>query len=310
MIRVFVNGFFDENERVRVYELHSLDGGELQPFSAGAHIDLHLGNGLHRSYSLVNDPAEHHRYVIAVARDAQTRGGSAFIHDTVRKGDVLEISAPKNNFALNESANHSVLIAGGIGITPMLSMMRRLDAIRASWELHFCSQSRSQAAFHDQLSTDTRVRFFFDDEHQGSFIDIANLVATALPGSHFYCCGPAGMLDAFAKATTLVPAEHVHVEHFSAEPPAQTGDFLVECARSGKTIPVSAGQTILNALREAGINVAYSCEQGICGTCETAVLGGIPEHKDQVLSQAERDSGKTIMICCSGALTHRLVLDI
>jgi vanillate O-demethylase ferredoxin subunit len=309
-IAVRVRAVTWETDAVRVYDLRALDG-TLPPFTAGAHIDLHLKNGMVRSYSLLNHPDERHRYVIGVAHDNASRGGSRYVHERVGPGDVLEIGAPRNNFPLNEAAGHSVLIAGGIGVTPMIGMLKRLVDLRASWQLHYCTRGRSSAAFLEELAAFPSARLFFDDEQNGKLLDLAALVASAPPNSDFYCCGPTGMMKAFENATKGLVPERVHVEYFTAvQDPDKAGGFVVECARSGRSIPVAQGQTILEALQHAGLDVSYSCEQGICGTCETKVLEGIPDHRDQILTQAEQDSGKTMMICCSGAKSAKLVLDI
>lgn len=307
---VRVHSITRETDAIRVCELRAL-AGVLPPFSCGAHIDIHLENGLTRSYSLLNRPEENDRYLIGVALDAASRGGSRYVHEHVGEGDVLKISAPQNNFPLNETARHSVLIAGGIGITPILSMVRRLTDLGASWELHYCARSRAVAAFTHELAALPRVHFFFDDENQGNYLDLAGVIGAAQIESEFYCCGPTSMLQAFEAATAALPAARVHVEYFtSRQEPDKGGGFVVECARSGKVVTVAPGQTILDALEQSGLTVQFSCRQGICGTCETGILEGIPKHRDDILTQAERDAGKTMMICCSGSRSPKLVLDI
>ncbi|WP_246799640.1 PDR/VanB family oxidoreductase [Bradyrhizobium sp. CCBAU 51753] len=305
-----------EADTINSYELLSPTGSELAPFTAGSHIDLHLPNGMIRSYSLINDPRERHRYVIAVNRDSASRGGSSFVHDTVRAGDIITISAPRNNFALCEDAKHSVLIGGGIGITPLLSMIRRLDALGRRWELFYAARTRAAAAFTDELSTlssdiHPNLHLDFDDERSGRVFDLAAIVKNAPAYAHLYCCGPVPMLEAFEAATKDRPADHVHVEYFQAQQPAAVeGGFEVTLARSNRTIAVEAGKTILDALLDAGIAVNYACAEGVCGTCETRVLDGIPDHRDQFLSSDEQAANKSIMICCSGAKSRKLVLDL
>ncbi|HEX7055522.1 MAG TPA: PDR/VanB family oxidoreductase [Burkholderiales bacterium] len=293
------------------YDLRPVDGGELPPFTAGAHIDLALGNGMRRSYSLLNSQAERHRYVIAVQKDRASRGGSRWIHDNLRPGDVLTIEPPRNNFPLCESAERSLFIAGGIGITPILSMIDRLSALGRAWQLVYCARKRSGTAFLHALEGRPEVRFNFDEEPGGTMLDIAALVAAAPAQAHLYCCGPLPMLAAFEEATRDVAPERVHLEYFSAkEPVAKGGGFTVVLAKSGREIEVPSGMTILDALTNAGIDVPYSCMEGVCGSCETAVLEGIPDHRDLVLTDAERAAGKTMMICCSGSKTEKLVLDL
>jgi vanillate O-demethylase ferredoxin subunit len=305
-----------EAENINSYELVAPTGGELAPFTAGGHIDLHLSNGMIRSYSLVNDQCERHRYVIAVNRDAAGRGGSSFVHDSIRAGDIITVSHPRNNFALHEEAEHSVLIAGGIGITPLLSMVRRLETLERSWELFYAARTRVAAAFLDELdalrpNVHLNLRVDFDDERSGRVFDLAAIVKKAPAPAHLYCCGPLPMLAAFEAATADRPADHVHVEYFQVrQAPAIEGGFEVKLARSNRRILVEAGKTILDALLDAGIAVNYACTEGVCGTCETRVLEGIPDHRDQFLSKEEQAANKTVMICCSGVKSGTLVLDL
>jgi len=316
MLKVRVKRISYEAQNINSYELVAPSGGDLLPFAAGGHIDLHLPNGMVRSYSLVNDQRERHRYVIAVNKDAASLGGSSFVHAEIRVGDIITISHPRNNFALHEEAEHSVLIAGGIGITPLLSMVRRLEQLGRSWKLFYAARTRLAAAFLDELNTlrpDVHLNLHvdFDDERAGRVFDLAAIVRDAPPHTHLYCCGPAPMLEAFEAATADRPADHVHVEYFKAkETPAVEGGFEVKLARSGRTIQVEAGKTILNALIDAGIAVNYACTEGVCGTCETRVLEGVPDHRDQFLSKQEQAANKSIMICCSGAKSGTLVLDL
>lgn len=305
-----------EAENINSYELVAPTGGDLVPFTAGGHIDLHLSNGMIRSYSLVNDQRERHRYVIAVNKDAAGRGGSSFVHDNIKAGDIITMSHPRNNFALHEGAEHSVLIAGGIGITPLLSMVRRLETLERRWQLVYAARTRSAAAFLDELNAlrpnvHLNLHVDFDDERSGRVFDLSAIVKTAPAQAHLYCCGPLPMLVAFEAATADRPADHVHVEYFQArEAPAIEGGFEVRLARSNRTIAVEAGKTILDALLDAGIAVNYACTEGVCGTCETRVLEGMPDHRDQFLSKEEQATNKTVMICCSGAKSRTLVLDL
>ena len=305
-----------EAESINSYELVAPAGDDLAPFTAGSHIDLYLSNGMIRSYSLVNDQSERNRYVIAVNKDAASRGGSRFIHETLRPGDVITISRPRNNFALRESASRSVLIAGGIGITPLLSMIRRLQTLRRSWQLFYAARTRHTAAFLDELGalqsdTDTNLHLNFDAEPSGRMLDVAAIVRSAPADAHLYCCGPVPMLKAFEAATADRVSEQVHVEYFKAkEKPAAEGGFEVRLARSNRTIMVEAGKTILDALLDAGIAANYACTEGVCGTCETRVLEGIPDHRDLFLKKEEQAANTTMMICCSGSKSTTLVLDL
>jgi vanillate O-demethylase ferredoxin subunit len=294
------------------YELRPVEAGELPPFSAGAHIDLTLPNALIRSYSLVNPQAERHRYVIAVQKDRATRGGSKWVHENLRPGDILTVNGPRNNFALNEAAERSIFIAGGIGITPILCMVERLSSLKKNWELVYCARKRAETAFVEVLrSYGERVRFNFDEEAGGTMLDIAATVRAAPAGADLYCCGPLPMLQAFEAATAALPRERVHIEYFAApEPPAVQGGFKVVLAKSGREFAVAPGKTILDTLLDAGLDVAYSCMEGVCGTCETKVLEGTPDHRDLILTEQEQAAGKVMMICCSGSKTERLVLDL
>jgi ferredoxin-NADP reductase len=316
LMQVRVKRISFEAESINSYELVPLAGGELVPFTAGSHIDLHLPNRMIRSYSLVNDQNERSRYVVAVNNDAASRGGSRFVHENLRAGDVIKISHPRNNFVLQENAAHSVLVAGGIGITPLLSMIRRLKALRQSWELFYTARTRVAAAFLDELhalscNAHPNLHLNFDHEPSGCMLDLPAIVKRARPDAHLYCCGPLPMLEAFEAAAHDRPAEQVHVEYFKArEKTAAEGGFEVKLARSNRTIAVEAGKTILNALLDAGITANYACSEGVCGTCETRVIEGIPDHRDLFLGKEEQASNKTMMICCSGSKSRTLVLDL
>lgn len=296
-------------------ELCPVTGGDLPPFTAGAHIDLHLPNGLIRSYSLSNDQRERHRYVIGVGLDAASRGGSRYVHTELRPGQVLPISAPRNNFPLVEDAGRSILFAGGIGVTPMLAMARRLTELGRDWTLYYCVRQRRNAGFLPELTALTANRpdalvLNFDGEPGGRLLDIAAIVRAG-EGAHFYCCGPTPMIKAFEAATAHLPEGAAHVEYFAGvEAPATAGGFIVELARSGKSIQVPEGKTILDVCLDAGVDVPYSCMEGVCGSCEARIVSGEPDHRDMILSASERASNKTMMICCSGSKGPKLVLDL
>lgn len=312
-IEVLVKSITYEAEDVISLELRPVAATTLPAFTAGAHIELHLRNGLPRHYSLANSQGERHRYLVAIQKDPASRGGSRFIHESVRAGDVLPISQPRNNFALVEDAPGSVLIAGGIGITPIWCMLRRLVELDRPHALFYAARSRRRAAFlDDAIALDAvNVHPHFDDEAGGALIDLDAVVRNAVPGTHFYCCGPLPMLAAFERATAELPAERVHVEYFTPrEPIDASGGFDVVLARSGRTVFVPEHSTILDALLAAGVAVEHSCLEGVCGTCETKVIEGIPDHRDVVLSAHERASNRTMMICCSGSKTRRMVLDL
>lgn len=302
-------------EGVLSLELRSASGSLLPPFTAGAHIDLHLANGLVRSYSLTNNQDERHRYVIAVSRDPVSRGGSAYIHERVNRGDVLSVGAPNNNFALAEDAAHSLFIVGGIGITPVWSMIQRLVALERRWTLYYCARTRKHAAFFEQLEglrceRSANISFHFDDEAAGQFLDVQSIVATADASADLYCCGPTSMLQAFERAAAQRPSSRVHLEYFGNKSSGAKGGFTVVLARSKTTLAVAPGKSILATLIENGFDVPHSCQEGICGTCETRVLEGVPDHRDLVLSEEARQANQTMMICCSGSQSEKLVLDL
>jgi vanillate O-demethylase ferredoxin subunit len=311
-IEVAIKAIRPEAEGIVSLEFQPRNGGDLPAFAAGAHIDLYLPNGLSRSYSLFNPPTERHRYVVAVNRDEASRGGSVFVHDKLRAGDTLTISAPRNNFPLDETAPHTVLIAGGIGITPLWCMVQRLQALGRSWELHYGTRTRRKAAFVEALAAlGGALALHVDDEAGGKVLDVPGIVVRARPDAHFYCCGPLPMLAAFEAATASRPAAQVHVEYFSArDAVVAEGGFTVELAKSGRSFAIPAGKTILDVLLDANIPVSYSCMEGICASCETRVLAGVPDHRDMILSDAEKASNTVMMICCSGCKGDKLVLDL
>jgi len=298
---------------VNTYEFARPDGALLQDVEPGAHIDIALPNGLTRQYSLISPGPMPDRYIVAVKRDPQSRGGSRFMHSELRVGQTVTITGPRNNFKLDERAGHTVLIAGGIGITPiwcMIERLKQLPHVSGSWNLHYSCRTRAEAAFLTELAPHPQVRLNFDDE-TGQVLDIAAILATAPSDAHLYCCGPAPMLAAFEAATANWPAKQKHVEYFTAkQAPALEGGFVVELRRSGKEFIIPPGKSILEVLRDGGMDVSYSCEQGICGACETRVISGIPEHRDSVLTPAEQAANNTVMICCAGSKTDRLVLDL
>lgn len=298
-------------EGIKTFEIRAPDGGPLPAFTAGAHIDVQLPQAMLRSYSLLNGPTQRDRYLIGVALDSHGRGGSRYLHEHLAVGDVIKVGLPRNRFPLREHARHHVFIAGGIGIAPVLSMVRHLGGSGQSWRLHYAARSRAAAAFVAELQAHgERVSLRFDDEAGAGFIDIARILRDAPELSDFYCCGPRGMLETFIDATDALPSDHVHLESFvSAQPSLENRAFTVELARSRRQFEIPADATILEVLLAAGVDAPYSCRLGICSQCRTAVVSGVPDHRDAVLSPAERAAGKTVMICCSRALSERLVLD-
>ncbi len=294
---------------IHVLEFRDPEGAPLPPFAAGAHVDLHLGNGLVRQYSLLNAPGECHRYVVGVKLDPHSRGGSQWIHESLRVGEQVEVGLPRCHFPLDEASQHSILIAGGIGVTPIASMVQRLRALGRPHTIFYSVKRRDEAALLDLL--DGPQLNLHVDEEQGRLLDIVGLVAGVPEGTAAYCCGPAPMLDAFEAAARARPGLVWRTERFAAqEEVACGGGYRVKLARSQRMVPVPEGQSLLQALREAGLSVPASCEQGICGTCETRVLSGRPDHRDALLSDEEKRSNRTMMICCSGSLDDEIELDL
>ena len=290
----------------------------LPAFSAGSHIDVHLPNGLTRQYSLCNDPSEGgHRYLIGVLRDPSSRGGSQAMHDLVKEGDELSISAPKNHFPLAHEAAHSVLLAGGIGVTPILCMAERLAVIGASFEMHFCSRAPERTAFLERIrasSFASHVQFYFDDGADSQKLELNRILSPVRSGTHLYVCGPKGFMDWVLGAARSVdwPTSQLHYEFFGAEVAKSVDDesFEVKLARSGKVVTVAKNQTVVQALSAVGVEVAVSCEQGVCGMCLTRVLEGEPDHKDMYLTPAEQATNQQFTPCCSRAKSRLLVLDL
>lgn len=286
---------------------------ELPAWTPGAHLTLHLGNGLARDYSLCGDPADRTRYTVAVQRDAASRGGSAFVHDRLRVGEVIDTSGPKNNFELEDGAPAYILIAGGIGITPIRAMTRELASRGADWRLLYCGRTRERMAFAPDLvaAYGGRVTVHADDEAGGP----ANLAAylTAAPaGALVYCCGPEPLLDAVAGIVAEDGArDRLRMERF--RPPQATAaiaesGFDVVC--SAGRFAVAPGTSILKTLLDAGLDIPFSCQEGICGSCETAVVRGRPDHRDYLLSDEEKETGATMLLCVSRCHTPELVLDL
>jgi tetrachlorobenzoquinone reductase len=296
---------------INLYEFRRPDGAPLPAYAAGAHVDLHLPNGLIRNYSLTVAKPEPGTYTFGIKRDQASRGGSRAIHDDLRVGGIVKISAPRNNFPLDESARHSILIAGGIGITPIWCMVQRLVELKRSWTLHYACRARAEMAFLEALAAMPQAQLHFDDEHGGAPLDVAAIVAQAPRDAQLYCCGPAPMLRAFEAAAADWPSAQVHVEYFTPKAElARAGGFIVELKRSGREFFIPAGHSILSVLLDEGIDVDYSCELGICGACEQRVLAGEPVHCDSILTEEEQAENKRVMICCAGCKSERLVLDI
>lgn len=307
-----------QGEAVAVLEFVDPDGAPLPSFTAGAHIDVHLPGGLVRPYSLCGDPRKRNAYRLGVLRDSASRGGSEAVHSQLSEGTRLRIGEPRNHFPLVENAPYTVLVGGGIGITPMLAMGWALHAVGKGFELHYCARGRAHAAFLDELASVPwagRVHLHFDDEAPAQRFDPADALRGAPAGRHVYVCGPTGFMEWVMSEASRAGLEdrQIHREYFS--PPSVTSDaddtaFEVVAARSGKQVLVAPGQTLLEALKTIGIEVPVSCEQGVCGTCACSVLEGVPDHRDAYLTDQERDANDQVLACCSRSRSARLVLDL
>lgn len=308
-----------EGNGINSYELVHPQGEELPPFTAGAHVDIHLANGMTRQYSLCNAPCERHRYVIAVLRDDKGRGGSKALHETLRVQDIASVGVPRNNFELAPQARKVILLAGGIGVTPIKSMAHALEEQGIPFELHYCARNRDCVAFGEQFDcawTHGSLHFHFDHGVPSQGLDIAALLREPTEGTHLFYCGPDGFMRACAEASTHWPAGTVHFEHFKAPEPAAgaacapvtPGGFALKIASTGALIQVAAEQTIAAALEQAGVKVETSCEAGLCGTCRIRYLEGTVEHRDYILGPGEQEQWLTA--CVSRATSDVLVLDL
>lgn len=316
VMQVQVDRVREEAENIRSYRLRPLDGRPLPAFTPGAHIDLLLPADLIRQYSLCNYyPDDDGYYEIGVLREPSGRGGSEYVHQSLTVGDVIAIEGPRNHFELDENA-HSILIAGGIGITPLLSMCRNLSVIDASFELHYLTRRPETAAFtprlrHPSLRDRVHHHYARDDIESGRLY-VNELLAEARPGTHIYCCGPPGLIECVRQAAGHWPAGSISFERFVAAntDEANLSSFEIEIASSGQICVVPEDKSILRVLREIGICVESQCEEGLCGTCETGLLEGEAEHRDSVLSDDEKAEQSALMVCCSRARSPRLKLDL
>lgn len=302
----------EEADGIRSFELAREDDGELPPFTAGSHVKVRVPNGEMRKYSLCDSPARSNRYVITVKREANGRGGSISLVDNAREGDILPTSVPDNAFPLVENPGNLIFIAGGIGITPMLSMIRSFGELPpCPWKLYYLSQSAETTAYLDVLADPAikaNVTVHHNDGDPDNIFDLWPVLEKPNRG-HVYCCGPRGLMDAVRDMSGHWSPGRIHFESFvdGSVPRADDQSFDVELARTGKTLTVPVGKTILGVLREANVRVPYSCESGTCGSCRTALLEGRADHRDMVLMEEEYDS--QIMVCVSRGC-GKLVLDL
>lgn len=314
LINVVISKREDQADAVAVFELMAKDGNNLPAFDAGSHIDVHVTPDIVRQYSLSNDPGNSAVYRLGILNDPESRGGSVAIHQNFQMGTDIQISSPRNHFPLDLSAERTILVGGGIGITPMLTMAYTLRAAGKAFELHYCCRTRSSAGFLDELAAEfgDRVKLHFDDGGDDQRFDPQGVFAPAAANTHIYVCGPSGFMDwVIATAESVGYDKHnIHFEYFNADIDTSGSAFEVVAEQSGISVMVGENQTIVEALEAAGINVDVSCEQGVCGTCLCDVLEGTPDHKDKFLTEEEREDNDQIILCCSRSKSGRLVLDI
>jgi ferredoxin-NADP reductase len=291
-------------------DLVPVDGGEAPAWGPGAHVDLHLPGEMIRQYSLCGSPGDREGLRVAVLREAEGRGGSLHLHDATAVGDVLAVGGPRNNFRLERSPRY-LFIGGGIGITPLVPMMAAAEATGAEWSLLYGGRTRASMAFLGELETDPRVTVVPQDTM--GLLDLEAALGEPLEQTLIYCCGPEPLLQAVEATAAQWPDGALHVERFKARddlPDDEGHAFEVVLERSGLSLEVAPGETILEAVAAAGVPVPSSCREGTCGTCETTVLEGEPEHRDSILTPADRTAGDCMMICCSRCRGERLVLDL
>ncbi|MBR9903492.1 MAG: oxidoreductase [Gammaproteobacteria bacterium] len=307
----------DEPGGIARLRLRSPDGTPLPPFTAGAHLDVHVCDGeidLWRQYSLCSDPACNAFYEIGVLRDPNSRGGSETLHRIAREGETLEIEGPRNHFPLHEEAPQSLLFGGGIGVTPMIAMARRLKALGKDFTLHYCTRSQSATAFRGEVEAAglSDVVAYHHDDELATQLDLNAELAGAREGAHIYVCGPQGFMDwVISNAQAIgIGDDRIHREFFSANVDISGDVFEVFAEKSGVSVSVSAGDTIAKALSRAGVKVEVKCEEGVCGTCVADVIEGEIDHRDYFLTEDEKQEGDMMCVCCSRAKGKRIVLDL
>jgi vanillate O-demethylase ferredoxin subunit len=315
LLDVTVTGIKDETTDIKSLVVESPDGAPLPAFDAGAHVDVMTGNGMRRSYSIASDPGDPSSYLLGVLREPESRGGSTWIHDTLKAGDGLKITKPLNNFPLDQNAQEHILIAGGIGITPILAMARSLNALDANFELHYCTRSPEGTAFKSEVEAvaGDALTYHHDGGDPSQGIKLDKVLADRPAGSHVYVCGPKTLIDAVRAAAADWHEERVHFELFSAAPDQnwQNEPFEIYLSRRRMDLTVPADRTILEVVREAGVFADSSCEQGLCSTCQVRVISGEIEHRDQILTTEDKAKGDTMMMCVSrGKPGEKLVIDI
>jgi vanillate O-demethylase ferredoxin subunit len=314
---VKINKKVDEADGIVRLELVDPHGRELPAFTAGSHIDVQVAPDTIRQYSLSNAPWDNSRYQLGVLRESKSRGGSTAVHDTLNEGDYLHISAPRNHFELRPAAKKSLLLAGGIGITPIYAMAQQLDRDGQPFEFHYSARSRANMAFADELedaSFSDQCHFYLSDEPDTGRLDMAALAKDVEPDTHLYVCGPERFTDHALKTfkDSGWPVDHLHTEYFVAEDidTSDDGSFKVRIASTGEEFDIPADETIADVLIDNDIDLLTSCEQGICGTCVTKVLEGTPDHRDRYLDDDEHAANNVMTPCCSRSKSSLLVLDL
>jgi ferredoxin-NADP reductase len=320
-LQLRVRQITNEAEGINTFELVDPSGRELPEFSAGSHIDIHIPGNFLRQYSLCNNPQERHRYIVGVLNDPNSTGGSRSMHENVRSGDLVTVSYPRNNFPVRDEAKHHLLLAGGIGVTPMMAMIERLQTMCADFTMHYCTKSEEQTAFRGRLADlerEGRIVNHYDGGDPSKGLDIPELLKEHPEGTHLYYCGPTGFMLATKEGSAHWPSETVHFEYFApvamekstAGESVQLGDaeFQVTISSSGATYNIPADKSIVDVLRENGIDIDTSCEAGTCGTCKTHYLEGEPDHNDFVLTDAEQK--EWVMVCCARSNSEKIVLDL
>jgi len=308
-----------EASGIHSFELVSEDGNPLPPFDAGSHLDLHLPSGIIRQYSLSNDPAEINRYVVGILRDEQGRGGSKEVHEVFRVGDSLLASYPRNHFQLDESAKKVILLAGGIGITPLKSMGHRLKSLGIPFELHYCARAQENIAFSQELlglSDSGEVQFHLDGGIPANGLQISKMIQDLEAGTHLYYCGPAGFMKACAQATKGRSDLHVHFEHFKASEKeggntrleSDAGELAIQIQSTGQRMAIARSESLIVVLAKMGFQISTSCQSGLCGTCKTRYISGDVDHGDCILSDAEH--AEYLTPCISHIKRGTLVLDL
>ncbi|KWZ31343.1 PDR/VanB family oxidoreductase [Burkholderia anthina] len=320
--QVRIDALIDAAQDIRCFRISRVDGQPFDAYEPGAHIDVTAPSGITRQYSLCGNPDERRSYLFAVKKETHSRGGSRSLHDDVSVGAELSIGTPRNLFRLTDDASEHVLVAAGIGITPLLSMAYALNRRGARYRLHYFARSRSHAAFVDELSAEpfaSHVTFHYGVEPDALAAELGRCMESIDSSAHVYTCGPGPFMDAVvATATTRVPEDAIHLERFAAEPSAAVtaaddaaaDGFEVRLQRSGQSVRVAPDTSIVDALAKIGIQVDTSCGEGVCGTCMVPVLDGEPDHRDHCLSKAERASNTVICCCVSRARSPVLVLDL